>query len=253
MKPLKSQNLYEILGVSRYATHDEIRNAYELARHTYKDNSLATYSLFSDEENTEILRLITEAYQTLFNPEQRRRYDDDLLSEERRVGGGADTLPAERPAARVASGGGRARPAATPRSIPRRVPATAERVAPPEPAEPAARDAVPREPAVPTPRSEPASAGAEKAMADFVEGVARFNGEVLRQVRLKAGIELSELAERTKIRRAYLQYLEEENFEFLPAPVYIKGFITIIAKTLCLPPDRVAQEYMQNIPDYRRK
>ena len=254
MKPLKSQNFYEILGVARYATHEEIRNAHELARHTYKENSLATYSLFSDEENSEILRMITEAYQTLYNPELRRQYDDGLLAEERRLAGGG-VASGERPAARAASGGGRARPAAAPRNLPRRSPPTAERERSSQQDPPGlvAREATLREPAALGPRSESAPSSDAGAMAVYVDSVERFNGAVLRQVRLKAGIELGDLAEITKIRRAYLQYLEEENFEFLPAPVYIKGFITIIAKTLSLPPERVAQEYMEGIPGHGNK
>jgi len=67
----------------------------------------------------------------------------------------------------------------------------------------------------------------------------------LRRLRQLTGLSLEDLAERSKIRRAYLEYIEEENFQFLPAAVYVKGFVTLVASIYGLPAQRVADDYMQ--------
>jgi DnaJ-class molecular chaperone len=69
------RNLYRLLGVAETATPHEIRQAYELARHTYGGDSLATYSLFGAEDRQAVMAQIEEAYRVLGNPERRRAYD----------------------------------------------------------------------------------------------------------------------------------------------------------------------------------
>ncbi len=78
MKSIKSQDYYEILGVSRRASQEDIRGAYDLCKHTYQDDSLATYSLFSEEESKEMLSLMSQAYEILHDPSSRREYDSYL-------------------------------------------------------------------------------------------------------------------------------------------------------------------------------
>jgi len=50
-------------------------------------------------------------------------------------------------------------------------------------------------------------------------------GELLRKARQERGLSLAQVEEATRIRSAYLQALEEEAYERLPAPVYVKGFL----------------------------
>ena len=50
-------------------------------------------------------------------------------------------------------------------------------------------------------------------------------GELLRKAREARGLSLAQVEEATRIRSAYLQALEEEAHEQLPAPVYTKGFL----------------------------
>ena len=78
MRPLRQQNFYELLEVPPDATLQEIARAYKIARATYQPSSTATYSVFSDEENGEILRRIEEGYVVLSDARLRREYDARL-------------------------------------------------------------------------------------------------------------------------------------------------------------------------------
>jgi curved DNA-binding protein CbpA len=80
MDPL-DQNFYEILEIPQDATGQHVERAYRIARATYQPASTATYSVFSDEENTDILRRIEEAYVVLSDARLRREYDARLRRE----------------------------------------------------------------------------------------------------------------------------------------------------------------------------
>lgn len=60
-------------------------------------------------------------------------------------------------------------------------------------------------------------------------------GSALRSRRQELGLSLEKIAEQTKIRKSYLDALEEERFEELPGRVYVIGFIQNYARFLGLP------------------
>jgi len=65
-----SRDHYEVLGIDRRATDDEIKRAYrDLARRYHPDGNP------NDPESEERFKEITVAYETLRDPERRRRYD----------------------------------------------------------------------------------------------------------------------------------------------------------------------------------
>ena len=72
-----------------------------------------------------------------------------------------------------------------------------------------------------------------------------YSGPVLRQVREALGIELREVAERSKIGLAYLLSLESDAFAKLPASVYVRGFLTEYARILGLDAERVKDSYLE--------
>jgi flagellar biosynthesis protein FlhG len=84
MKRIKEQTYYEILEVSPHATVKDVQSAYEHAKETYHRDSLAIYSLFSEEEVIEIQAAAEEAYQVLMDETLRKNYDQTLI----RVSGG---------------------------------------------------------------------------------------------------------------------------------------------------------------------
>ena len=71
-----------------------------------------------------------------------------------------------------------------------------------------------------------------------------YTGPLLRQIREAIGVELREIAERSKIGMAYLQAIEGELFGKLPAPVYVRGFLAEYARALGLDLERVTQTYL---------
>jgi flagellar biosynthesis protein FlhG len=74
-----------------------------------------------------------------------------------------------------------------------------------------------------------------------------FTGALLRKVRESQGIELNEISSRTKIQRSHLVALEEETYDDLPAIVYVRGFVTELAKYLRLDPAQVQRTYLRRM------
>lgn len=74
-----------------------------------------------------------------------------------------------------------------------------------------------------------------------------FTGALLRKVRESQGIELSEISSRTKISKAHLSAIEEEGYDKLPATVYVRGFVTELAKYLRLDPTQVQRTYLRRM------
>jgi hypothetical protein len=68
-------------------------------------------------------------------------------------------------------------------------------------------------------------------------------GASLREARLRQGLDFPELEERTKIRPKYLRALEDERFEILPAPTYVRGFLRSYAESLGLDGQPFVDEY----------
>jgi cytoskeleton protein RodZ len=63
----------------------------------------------------------------------------------------------------------------------------------------------------------------------------RTLGEQLHQARVASGIELSEIARLTHVRRDYLLALEAGQYEDLPEPVYTRNFVRLFAQAIGLP------------------
>ena len=95
-----------------------------------------------------------------------------------------------------------------------------------------------------TKQDDPATLAIRPPMPD-VGPRTEFTGPLLRQIREAIGVELREIAERSKIGMAYLHALEAEVFAKLPAPVYVRGFLAEYARALGLDAERVKQTYLE--------
>lgn len=69
-------------------------------------------------------------------------------------------------------------------------------------------------------------------------------GSWLRRQRELRQVSLRDVADRTKISYRYLEAMEEDRFDILPAPVFAKGFLREYARYVGLSPDEVVNHYL---------
>src|SRR5687767_8014601 len=70
-------------------------------------------------------------------------------------------------------------------------------------------------------------------------------GETLREARMRRRIDMTEVETATKIRGKYLRALENEEWDLLPGPTFVKTFLRTYAEYLDLDPRLLVEEYRQ--------
>src|SRR5688500_8496020 len=70
-------------------------------------------------------------------------------------------------------------------------------------------------------------------------------GETLREARMRRRIDMTEVESATKIRGKYLRALENEEWDLLPGPTFVKTFLRTYAEYLELDSRMLVEEYRQ--------
>jgi cytoskeletal protein RodZ len=68
-------------------------------------------------------------------------------------------------------------------------------------------------------------------------------GVMLREARMRAHIDISEIETETKIRAKYLRALENEEWDLLPGPTFVKSFLRTYAEVLGLDAKLIVEEF----------
>jgi cytoskeleton protein RodZ len=68
-------------------------------------------------------------------------------------------------------------------------------------------------------------------------------GSTLREARMRARIDITEVETRTKIRAKYLRAIENEEWDLLPGPIYVKSFLRTYGDFLGLDSRLLIDEY----------
>lgn len=74
-------------------------------------------------------------------------------------------------------------------------------------------------------------------------------GAKLREVRVSLGLTLDQVEEFTKIRKYYIEAIENDEYKVLPGKVYIVGFLRSYCKLLEVDPKEIIEEFNRNWPD----
>jgi cytoskeletal protein RodZ len=73
-------------------------------------------------------------------------------------------------------------------------------------------------------------------------------GQLLKKARLEKGISLEDMQENTKIRKRYLEAIEDGNYKVLPGNFYVRAFIKSYSESVGLDPNEVLLLYRNVIP-----
>ncbi|MCR8642121.1 DUF4115 domain-containing protein [Paenibacillus sp. N1-5-1-14] len=74
-------------------------------------------------------------------------------------------------------------------------------------------------------------------------------GQLLREARLQRKMSLEELQEITKIRKGYLEAIEEGNYKLLPGSFYVKAFIKSYAEAVGIDPQEALNLFRLSSPE----
>lgn len=74
-------------------------------------------------------------------------------------------------------------------------------------------------------------------------------GQLLREARLEKGLSLEDVESLTKIRKRYLEAIEEGQYNVLPGSFYVRAFVKNYAETVGLDAEQVLRIYRNVIPD----
>lgn len=216
MKSFEGLNYYQILKIPANASFIEIKRAYKDALEIYEEGSLATYSLFSDDERAHLLTAIEKAFFTLVDENKRAGYDRMLV----------DTGQVD---ASILAAKTRNKP----------IPLFNDKNS-------LSADDL-------ASRIKKKSAQKEvKALLKEVLGKDLISGNDLKRLRKAFGIEIFEIYLITKISVSVLRTIEDNQYESLPADVYLNNFLRSYAEILQIDAPRVIDGYFNNMSRARK-
>ncbi len=243
---------YEILEVSPNATRDDIDASYRRIIGFLEPDNLVTYAMLDDSEVAQVREQVDRAYQMLCQADRRASAElsippaDPSDSVE---GDAGDLPPASLYSIPDAPDAAHVLATGTPDySLPRRSsesPSVLFQRGEPDIAPPPLPPSAPRRPLGKTRRR-----ALKPRVLDIAEDT-EFSGALLRRLRESAEASLEDLSEITKISKRYIHALEENDFNTLPAGVYVRGFVSEYARALGLDSAKVTQSYMGLYRRYR--
>ncbi len=254
------ENLYDLLEVAPSASQSEIRAAYLRVKSAFRKDNAALYSLMTEEDTDSILRKVEGAFQVLSNPDKRREYD-----EAHQITHNSNPFPPLRtsefdtptvisidrvpPMDRGTSVADVLVPPSTDFTDPLHAPPASARLSPSAVGSLPNLSRFPSSAAVRAPvtsmiETAYGSAPQSSEVEQWIQNESEWAGAFIRKVREAKGVTIEEIAEYSKISRTYIHSIEEEIFEKLPAPVYLRGFLTQIAKFLKIPAEKLVAGYL---------
>jgi DnaJ-class molecular chaperone len=240
----EKNNYYEVLEVATEATLQDIHTAYTRAKNAYSGDSVALYSLMSQEECSQILQQIEEAYSILGVAEKRREYDQVRGLNQTHTPEGFNEKMMNRPDYQPQNS--LKDMLNDNQNFDDVLNEKAQKAEFKYKQEHSAKN----EATVSKVQAHQKFGLAFEQDTEFeqqIENCNQFSGEFLKQIRDYKLVTVERMAEMTRISKTYIRNIEEDDFTKLPADVYTRGFVYQYAKCLKLNPDLVATSYINHL------
>lgn len=270
---LLTKNYYELLEISPDASFEDVHRGYARAKNTYSGESIAHYSLISNDDCKKMLSEVEEAFSILSIPEKRREYDKvkgfnnahkakvhlDIFAE--------DEEALEREKASL--------------KLHREFPSKPQINSPTQSSSSFGdsgthsgfsafglhtREDLQNKKDFTILRNSSAESSKLSATNRFslryevdhqfeqeIEGIVKFTGPILKKIREYKKVEVERMSDMTRVSKTYIRHIENDEWEKLPAPSYTRGFIFQYAKCLRLNPDLVANSYMNHLKSLKEE
>ena len=209
---IQTQTYYDLLEVPPSATRPEIADAYQRAHAAFAPDSLAMYMLFTPEEAQVVSARMETAFRVLGDANERARYDRGL---------GERTSSASMPVPDDAQ------------PSPDKTPGMAK-----------------DEPVGLTADVENGDAqvtGSDQRVEDLLTTATQCDGPTIQRLREARDVSLDQINLTTKISLSNLRFIEADDLDALPAPVYLRGYLRQIAEQLDVDAEWVISGYMTRI------
>jgi curved DNA-binding protein CbpA len=211
MKKFDGLNYYEILEIPMTSSYFEIKRAYKDALSLYNEDSIVTYSLFSNEERDKIIEDIKNAFSTLTDDQKRAAYDQMLVDS-----GHVETLIPSREKKYISTPLSSTHTSVNESHLYSRV-------------------------------KEKLLTEDVKTLSDEILLKERLLGDDLKKLRKAVDVKIQEIQHITKIRTSVLKAIEENRFEELPPDTYLRSFLRSYAKILQINPQKIIDGYLKTI------
>jgi len=202
-------NYYEVLEVSSTASQHDILIAYEKAKRTYSPQNSSLYAIFSEEEATALRSLIEEAYAVLGNQTYRNIYERRVQA--KTYTDNELTLNAIKKASENLYDQKTAQAGNNPAALAKQEPAFEKNT----------------------------------EFESEISSQSDWTGNFLQKIREYRKVSIDSMHETTKVNPWYIKALENMDPHNLPAPVFVRGYVIQIAKSLGLDEKAVAESYMK--------
>ena len=211
MKNFDGLNYYEILKIPMTSSYFEIKRAYKDTLSLYNEDSIVTYSLFSNEERDKIIEDIQNAFSTLTNDQKRATYDQMLVDS-----GQVETSIPSREKQYTSTPLSSTHTSVNESHLYSRV-------------------------------KEKLLTEDVKTLSDEILLKERLSGDDLKKLRKAVDVKMQEIQHITKIRTSVLKAIEENRFEELPPDTYLRSFLRSYAKILQINPQKIIDGYLKTI------
>jgi len=211
MKNFDGLNYYEILKIPMTSSYFEIKRAYKDALSLYNEDSIVTYSLFSNEERDKIIEDIKNAFSTLTDDQRRAAYDRMLVDS-----GQVETSIPSREKQDSSSPLSSTHASVNENHLYSRV-------------------------------KDKLLTKDVKALSYEILLKERLSGDDLKKLRNAVGVKITEIQYITKISASVLKAIEENRFEELPPDTYLRSFLRSYAKVLQINPQKIIDGYLKTI------